>query len=392
MKIAIFAEYYFPYISGVVTHIETLRQVLEAHGHEVLIVTLDPKCTEHYVKGGVLYCPAIPLKRIYGYGIANPLNLKRLRVVKAFDPDILHIHTEFTMGLFGQFAARKLKKPVVYTLHTMYDDYLFYVAKHKAGQKMMKPAAHLYIRKMANKATEVIGPSLKVVEYLRRCGVERHVNVIPNIVDTSAFLAKNVSRQQVDKVRAELGIRAGDTALCFVGRLGGEKSLDVLISWFCESFRGDGRFKLFIIGEGPEHQKLEGLVRQYHAAEQVRLLGGIEHSALPPYYHACDAFATASLSEMNSISMLEAMASGLYVLQRLDLYNKDQIAPGVSGDFFSTREGFAALCREQAALSGVQKAARRAGVEAESRKYGKGEFAHRVLDVYQRAAAEYSGK
>lgn len=252
MKIAIFAEYYFPYISGVVTHIETLRQVLEAHGHEVLIVTLDPKCTEHYVKGGVLYCPAIPLKRIYGYGIANPLNLKRLRVVKAFDPDILHIHTEFTMGLFGQFAARKLKKPVVYTLHTMYDDYLFYVAKHKAGQKMMKPAAHLYIRKMANKATEVIGPSLKVVEYLRRCGVERHVNVIPNIVDTSAFLAKNVSRQQVDKVRAELGIRAGDTALCFVGRLGGEKSLDVLISWFCESFRGDGRFKLFIIGEGPE--------------------------------------------------------------------------------------------------------------------------------------------
>ena len=75
----------------------------------------------------------------------------------------------------------------------------------------------------------MIGPSLKVVEYLRRCGVERHVNVIPNIVDTSAFLAKNVSRQQVDKVRAELGIRAGDTALCFVGRLGGEKSLDVVL-------------------------------------------------------------------------------------------------------------------------------------------------------------------
>ena len=95
---------------------------------------------------------------------------------------------------------------------------------------------------------------------------------------------------------------------------------------------------------------------------------------------------------MNSISMLEAMASGLYVLQRLDLYNKDQITPGVSGGFFSTREEFAALCREQAALSVVQKAARRAGVEAESRKYGKEEFARRVLDVYQRAAAEYSGK
>ena len=392
MKIAIFAEYYFPYISGVVTHIETLRQVLQAHGHEVLIVTLDPKCTEHYVKDGVLYCPAIPLKRIYGYGIANPLNLKRLRVVREFNPDILHIHTEFTMGLFGQFAARKLKKPIVYTLHTMYDDYLFYVAKHKAGQKMMKPAAHLYIRKIANKATEVIGPSLKVVEYLRRCGVERHVNVIPNIVDTSAFLAKNVDTQAVEHVREQLGIHEGDTAICFVGRLGGEKSLDVLINWFCESFCGTPTYKLFIIGEGPERKKLEALVQKHHADSQVRLLGKIDHNALPPYYHACDAFATASLSEMNSISMLEAMASGLYVMQRLDLYNKDQITQGVNGDFFSTKEEFAALCREQAELSPQQKTNRRLMVETESQKYGKEEFAQRVLDVYQRAMSEFKEK
>ena len=124
----------------------------------------------------------------------------------------------------------------------------------------------------------------------------------------------------------------------------------------------------------------------------MRLLGRLEHNALPPYYHACDVFATASLSEMNSISMLEAMASGLYVLQRLDLYNKDQINPGVSGNFFTTREEFAALCREQAGLSSQQKAERRAGVEQESQKYGKEEFARRVLDVYQRAVLEYCGK
>ena len=129
----------------------------------------------------------------------------------------------------------------------------------------------------------------------------------------------------------------------------------MLISWFCESFGGDARFKLFIIGEGPEHQKLEGLVRQYHAAEQVRLLGRIEHAALPPYYHACDAFATASLSEMNSISMLEAMASGLYVLQRLDLYNKDQITPGVSGGLPRTGGPFCGAESRKACRRGGRK-------------------------------------
>ncbi|MEG2286599.1 MAG: glycosyltransferase family 4 protein, partial [Ruthenibacterium sp.] len=74
MKIAIFTETYFPFISGIVTHIKTLKESLEAAGHEVLIVTSNPKAMHHYVKDGVLYCPGIPLKRIYGYGFSNPLN------------------------------------------------------------------------------------------------------------------------------------------------------------------------------------------------------------------------------------------------------------------------------------------------------------------------------
>ena len=213
MRIAIFAETYFPFISGIVTHIQTLKESLEESGHEVLIVTASPKTNRHYVKDGVLYCPAIPMKRIYGYGFSNPLNLERLKIIREFNPDVLHIHTEFSMGIFAQFAARKLKKPIVYTLHTMYDDYLFYVAPHKFGQKMVKPAAHLYFRGTANKATEIIGPSLKVVEFLRRCGVERHINIIPNTVDLSDFLPQNVSPDDISSVRKTLGIREGDTAI-----------------------------------------------------------------------------------------------------------------------------------------------------------------------------------
>ena len=78
MKVAIFTETYFPFISGVVTHIKTLKESLEHAGHEVLIVTTSPKAVCHYVKDGVLYCPAIPLKRIYGYGLSNPVNIQRL--------------------------------------------------------------------------------------------------------------------------------------------------------------------------------------------------------------------------------------------------------------------------------------------------------------------------
>ncbi|WP_367926046.1 glycosyltransferase [uncultured Ruthenibacterium sp.] len=389
MRIALFAETYFPFISGIVTHIQTLKEALEDEGHEVLIVTASPKTNRHYVKDGVLYCPAIPMKRIYGYGFSNPLNMERLNIIRQFNPDILHIHTEFSMGIFAQFAARKLKKPIVYTLHTMYDDYLFYVAPHKFGQQMVKPAAHLYFRSTANKATEIIGPSLKVVEFLRRCGVERHINIIPNTVDLSDFLPQNVSSDDVRSIRQSLGIRDGDTALCFVGRLGKEKSIDTLIDFFAQNCKGDDQYKLFIIGDGPEKDNLSRQIQDLDISSQVKLLGRIEHANLPPYYHACDLFATASLSEMNSISMLEAMASGLYVLQRLDIYNKNQIQSGENGETFTSSKGFGTLIFEQAALTTDQKLARRQRVTAFTNRYGKKEFIAQVLNVYERAIAEY---
>lgn len=389
MRIALFTETYFPFISGVVTHVQTLKETLEAKGHEVLIVTTSPKAACHYIKDGILYCPAIPLKRIYGYGVANPLNVQRLRIIEDFNPDLLHIHTEFSMGIFGLFAARKLKKPIVYTLHTMYDDYMFYIAPERF-HKMVRPGAHIYFRKVAKHATEIIGPSPKVVEYLRRCGVERHINIVPNTVDLSDFLPQNVKAEEIAQVKEKLGIQPDDTSLCFVGRLGKEKSIDVLIDWFSKHFKGQPHYKLFIIGDGPERQALDEQIASLSMNEQISLLGKIDHELLPPYYHACDLFSTASLSEMNSIAMLEATASGLYVLQRLDVYNKDQIIPNVNGNLFTNDCEFASLVKEEGSMTAEEREKRRKTVTAYSQKYGKEEFIRSVMNIYDRAILKYN--
>ena len=140
----------------------------------------------------------------------------------------------------------------------------------------------------------------------------------------------------------------------------------------------------------PEKENLERQIVRLGVGAQVRLLGRIEHQFLPPYYHACDLFTTASLSEMNSISMLEAMASGLYVIQRLDIYNKNQITPGEN--VFNTAEEMAALLREEAALTPEQRALRRQKVTAFTQRYGEKEFIRAVLNVYERAMAEYKAK
>ena len=388
MRVAIFTETYFPFISGVVTHIQTLKEGLEAKGHTVLIVTLDPKTRQHYVKNNVLYCPAHPLKRIYGYGVANPVNRHRLNIIRSFNPDIIHLHTEFSIGIFALYAASQLHRPAVYTLHTMYDDYVFYLFPEKTPdrmKKMARPLARSYIRNVASRATEIIGPSYKVADYLRRCGVERHVNIVPNTVDLTDFLPKNANKTEIAALKKELGIQKGDVAIAFVGRLGKEKSLDVLINYFQKGFKGQKKFHLFIAGDGPDKKLLQEEIDKYGVGDQVKLVGRIDHSRVPHFYHACDLFATASLTEMNSISMLEATASGLYALQRLDIFNRDQIVSGKNGDVFTSAEEFKQLVQEYADLDEKGRRDRQKMVSDYAQRYGPAEFTEEVLKVYARA-------
>ncbi len=384
MRIAIFSETYFPYISGVNTHIKTLKEGLEEQGHKVLIVTSNPQNPQYDHEEDIFYCPGIELKKIYGYGVSNPLNPKYMKIIKRFNPDVVHIHSEFSIGMLGQLYARLYKKPQVYTLHTMYDDYLFYIAP-KRIEPMFRPISRSYFKNFADRATEVIGPSEKVIEYLQRCGFKKDVNIVRNTVDLSDFLEENIDKDKVTELRKSLGINDGDVSLCFVGRLGKEKSIDTLINYFTAHFKGKNQYKLFIIGGGSEADSLTEQINSLNMQQQVKLLGRVEHDNIPLYYQACDLYVTASLSEINSISMLEAMASGLYVVHRLDEFTKNQISVGENGVLFESSEEMASFIKEEHDLSPEERASRRKTVSDSVMKYGKKEFIVKILEVYSSA-------
>ena len=186
MRIALFTETYVPYINGVVTHVKALHDGLTKLGHDVLVVTVDTRTLRHYIKDGVLYCPAKRMKNLYNFGLASPVSLKRLQILRAFRPDVIHIHQEFGIGLSGMMIARQLKIPLVYTLHTMYDDYLYYIVPDRMVPGLQK-IAHRYFGYIAKNAEEVTGPSMKVQEYLDICGAQKSVNVVPNPVELDKF-------------------------------------------------------------------------------------------------------------------------------------------------------------------------------------------------------------
>ncbi len=337
MKVALFVETYLPDINGVVTHVKVLKDGLEKLGHEVLVVCADINAKHHYIKDGVLHCPAMLSKKIYNYGLASPVSTRRERLIKEFNPDIIHIHTEFGVGFSGAMMAKRLKVPLVYTLHTMYDNYIYYIAPRPFIPLMTK-VSHSYFKFLAKRANALTGPSKKVDEYFKSCGVDKDVSVIPNPVELDIFEPSNIDPEKKHAFREKYNIADNTMLACFCGRLGYEKSVDVLLKFWAQTVKSEDNVKLLIIGEGPAKSGLEELSGKLGIQDTVIFTGRVEHGDLPPYYAGCDCYITTSLSDTNSISMLEAMATGLPVLHLYDELNKGQVKPGVNGMIFSNAE------------------------------------------------------
>lgn len=391
MRIALFTETYLPHINGVVTHVKILRDGLLQQGHEVLVVTADYQTRHHYIKDGILHCPAIKSKRFYGYGVASPFSRRRLKLVQDFHPDIIHIHNEFGIGLSGIFAAKQLHVPLVYTLHTMYDDYLYYVAPRHL-LRAAKKVSHDYFRLLGNAATELTGPSPKCQEYFQQIGVKKDVNVIPNAVELDDFSPDRISAENKAAFRRRYQIPDDVMIACFVGRLGHEKSVDVLLDYWARTITPEDKIMLCIIGGGPVQEELEQQAKDLGISSMVVFTGAVPHDQMPPYYASCDVYVTASLSDTNSISMLEGMATGLPVLRRYDALNEnvDQVRDGVNGYIFNSPEEMAAELRRVKNLSPEQLSILKASVIESVKRSGAEALANYTYNVYRKAMASAS--
>ena len=383
MRIALFTETYLPHINGVVTHVKILRDGLVQLGHEVLVVTADAGARHHYVEDGILHCPAHTSRRFYNYSLSLPISNSRLRLVREFAPDIIHIHNEFGIGMSGLLCAKILRVPLVYTLHTMYDDYIYYIAP-KPLVKAATDVSHHYFKFIAKHSNALTGPSQKCQEYFRLTGLKKDVNVIPNAVEVDQFSPQEVPEEKKQELREKCGIREGSMVACFVGRLGREKSVDVLLEYWKAAVAPEDNIHLVVIGDGPVRPELEQQAQELGIGGMVTFTGKVEHEDLPPYYALCDVYVTASLSDTNSISMLEGMCSGLPVLQRTDPLNADQVRDGKNGFNFNSPEEMIQKLRQIQSMDVEALQGFKESVIASIRENGARELAERTLAVYER--------
>lgn len=343
MNIGIFTDAYFPQVSGVVTSTMILKNELVSLGHSVTIITVAHPDVEE--QEGIIRLPSIPFFLLPSQRVGMIYSRKIMNKIKKLDLDMIHTQTEFSIGLFGRIVAKKLDIPVVHTYHTMYEDYMHYVSRGimlKPASEFAKKVSKLYCRD----CSAIIVPTTKVKDALEQYGLRRHIDVIPTGVNIEPFKRSNYNEELIKDEKKSFGIDETQPVVLFIGRIAKEKSVDIIINSMKELTKKIPNCKLLIVGDGPERENLEILVKDLGIEKSVVFAGEKPWGEIGKYYQMGDVFVGASVTETQGLTFTEAMAAQIPVVAKYDKNLDGIIQDKVNGRIFYKDENLAKILYE----------------------------------------------
>lgn len=386
MRIAIFSDTYTPDINGVATSTKILKDELINHGHEVLVVTSELPSESDYEddpNDNILRVPGLEIQALYGYRACNIYSFKGMKEIKSMNIEVIHVQTEFGIGIFGRIVGEALNIPVVYTYHTMWADYSHYVnpINSTAIDGLIKKAITRISKFYGDKSAELIVPSIKTKEALEKYGLHKNMHIIPTGLELDKFDPKNKDDKLINQIKEKYGIK-DQFIVTFLGRIAKEKSIDVLIDAMKEIVKENDNILCLIVGGGPYLDELKELVKDDQTEKYIIFTGPKLSQEVPSYYHLSNVFVSASVTETQGLTYIEAMASGIPAVARYDQNLENVIIDGVNGYFFKETNELVSILLNMM-NSDCSKMAREAYLHA--MKFSSEVFYEKVIDVYKLA-------
>lgn len=378
MRIGIFTDTYYPQINGVATSTLTLRDNLEALGFETYVfTTTDPGRPKEEKR--VYRAPSFQVGALGRLGLIYFPSIAAQ--IKALELDVIHTQTEFSLGILGSSAAKKLSIPRVHTMHTLYEDYTHFVVKIKPLETKAKPLARRFSAYFCNSADQVIVPTDKMKDLLIAYGVHKDIAVVPTGIDLSKFSGTHYSREAVNRQRFSLGIAAEDKVLVYIGRISKEKNLAEILMALKTFLPMHRNVKLLLVGDGPVKSDLEKLTGQLELQAQVIFAGAQPWDNIALFYKLGDVFVSASQSETQGLTYIEALAAGLPVIAREDRCLEGVVENGINGYTYYDQDQFIALL-EQVLFEEKHMAQLSAAAYRSAHKLSAAAFAQTVAGLY----------
>ena len=252
--------------------------------------------------------------------------------------DIIHCHTEFSMRLLASAISSILNVPLVTTYHTTWEDYTHYITGGHFESQSRKIVGW-YTKKLLDKKGEIIVPSEKTCNMLKRYGMTASIHVVPTGIDVKRLGPENADKTFVDDFLEKYDLK-DKFRMIYIGRLAPEKGLETILKHMPEIVKRIPDAVLIVVGYGPSFDAQNELVKDLGVSDHVLFCGKQPPNLIQNFYALGNVFVTASTSETQGITYIEAMAGGLPVIARYDEVLKNVLVHGSTGLFFNNDADF----------------------------------------------------
>ena len=335
----IIASQTYTYGNGQASFTIRLAENLSARGHQVMVLTPSKKMKSHSstINGVQLEAiPAIHLSVLHPSIYFTPFPAPRVKqLFDEFEPELVHIQDHYFLSSAVAGEAHRRGIPAMGTNHFLPENLLPFLREFPSLQHLAAIPLWGMMLNVFNKLDLATTPSKTAARILRGQRIYIPVRPISNGVDTTRF--------HPDPTTDRIGIRRKYNLLpekplfLYIGRLDGEKRLDVLID--AVSFLTDiVDFQFAIGGYGLDETLLQKQVHEFGLEDHVSFIGYITPDDLPSVLNSADVFVMPSPEELQSIATLEAMACGKPIIAANARALPELVVTGKNGYLFQPND------------------------------------------------------
>jgi len=332
MRIAYLTQSYPPMISGAAILVERLATSMAARGHPVLVIAASDKNVPY-----VSYQENLNILRLRS--IHNPLRVGQrflfyprfniLQALNEFCPDIIHTHEPLLMSQLGLEYARHAHIPTLLTVHQVPWFAGSYLPNITGMRSTVESILWAHARQMSQQFTSVITPSHTISELVTAmAGIEPIT--ISNGISLETFQS-NLTSDDSAVIRNRLQLPLNVPVILHVGRLDIDKNVERVVQAAAQAMQ-QTEAHLLIVGDGRQKPALVKMCEALNILDRVHFLGYVTmQEELSEIYRLANVFVTASEIEVQSLVLLEAIASGLPIVAVRATFIPEIVHEGVNG-------------------------------------------------------------
>lgn len=315
MRILITTDLYLPHVGGILRHLQRISKEFVENGNEVAFLIPASNYLAEITEADKIKYYGVRSFSFPTYPdihIIYPFQEKLItEYIEDFKPDVIHIHTNLSLARTTQSIANKMGIPVVGTNHFMSENIFTKIAFPGPINKFLDKLLWINLGNFLSKFEVLTTPSHWGVDYLIKNGVRTDIRAISNGIDLEVFNPRNTKHRQ--ELIEKYHLPDNGKVLLFVGRIDREKNIGTILKTI-KNLPKENKISLVLAGKGSDFLRLQTLTAIYNLTDRVVFTGFVDNKDLPDLYCYADIFIISSIAELQSIVMLEALASGLPAL------------------------------------------------------------------------------